>query len=162
MLNKLVLTYPIRMTCVRTLPCNVLTSQEIKLWQNSVISLHITASKVVCILLFIIYVADLVDIVGRHGVTLHSFADDVQWYLQCHREDTTAAAASWQTVLSMSADGWPPTDWDSTRTRPNSFGLGRDTACPNSRVWVQLCNWVQTLLQHVTRSGCSGSPSLPI
>ena len=29
-------------------------------------------------LLFIIYVADLVDIVGRHGVTLHSFADDTR------------------------------------------------------------------------------------
>jgi len=69
---------------------------------------------------------------------------------------------SWQTALSMSADGWPPTDWDSTRTRPSSFGLGRDTACPNSRAWVQLCNWVQTPLQHVTRSGCSGSPSLLI
>jgi len=44
-------------------------------------------------LLFIIYVADLVDIVGRHGVTLHSFADDTQLYLHCHRDDTTAAAA---------------------------------------------------------------------
>jgi len=33
------------------------------------------------------------------------------------------------------------------RTRPSSFGLGRDTACPNSRAWVQLCNWVQTLSQ---------------
>ena len=37
--------------------------------------------------------ADLVDIVDRHGVTLHSFADDTQLYLHCHREDTTAAAA---------------------------------------------------------------------
>jgi len=46
-------------------------------------------------LLFIIYVADLVDIAGRHGVTLHSFADDTQLYLHCHREDTTAAAAQW-------------------------------------------------------------------
>ena len=62
----------------------------------------------------------------------------------------------------MSADGWPPTDWASTRTRPCSFGLGRDTACPSSRTWVQLYNWVQTLLQLATRSGCSGSPSLLI
>jgi len=45
------------------------------------------------LLLFIIYVADLVDIVGRHGITLHSFADDTQLYLHFHREDTTVAAA---------------------------------------------------------------------
>jgi len=29
---------------------------------------------------------------GQHDVTLHSFADDMQLYLHCHREDTTAAA----------------------------------------------------------------------
>jgi len=38
-------------------------------------------------------VADLVDIEGRHGVALHSFADDTQLYLHCHREHATAAAA---------------------------------------------------------------------
>ena len=53
---------------------------------------------------------------GRHGVTLHSFADDTQLYLHCHREDTTAAAAQltdcvvdvsrWMTAnrLSLNAD----------------------------------------------------------
>ena len=30
--------------------------------------------------LFVLYVADLADIVNRHGVTLHSFADDMQLY----------------------------------------------------------------------------------
>ena len=86
-------------------------------------------------LLFIIYVADLVDIEGRHGVILHSFADDTQLYLYCHREDTTAAAAQltdcvvdvsrWMTAnrLRLNMDPYAP----------RSFGLGRDTACPNSR-----------------------------
>ena len=44
-------------------------------------------------LLFILYVADLADIVDRHGVSLHSFADDTQLYLHCHRDDTTMAVA---------------------------------------------------------------------
>jgi len=43
-------------------------------------------------LLFILYVADLADIMDRHGVSLHSFADDTQLYLHCHRDDTTTAA----------------------------------------------------------------------
>jgi len=37
-------------------------------------------------------VADLADIVVRHGVNLHSFVDDLQLYLHCHRKDTTVAA----------------------------------------------------------------------
>ena len=40
------------------------------------------------------YVPPAVDIVGRHGVTLHSFADDTQLYLHCHREDTTGQPLS--------------------------------------------------------------------
>ena len=110
-------------------------------------------------LLFIIYVADLV---GQHGVT--SIPSRMKRSCTCTVTTRTPPQQplSWQTALSISADEWPPTDWDSTRTRPSSFGLGRDTACPNSRAWVQLCNWAQTLSQRATRSGCTGSPSLPI
>jgi len=42
--------------------------------------------------LFVLYMADLADIVNRHNVTLHSFADDTQLYLHCCREDITTAA----------------------------------------------------------------------
>jgi len=42
--------------------------------------------------LFVLYVADLADIINQHGVTLHSFADDTQLYLHCCREDITTAA----------------------------------------------------------------------
>ena len=35
--------------------------------------------------------ADLADIINRHSVTLHSFADDTQLYLHCCREDITTA-----------------------------------------------------------------------
>jgi len=41
--------------------------------------------------LFVLYVADLADIINRHGVTLHSFADNTQLYLHCCREDITTA-----------------------------------------------------------------------
>ena len=36
--------------------------------------------------LFVLYVADLTDIINQHDVTLHSFADDTQLYLHCCRE----------------------------------------------------------------------------
>jgi len=42
--------------------------------------------------LFVLYVADLADVINRHGVTLHSFADDTQLYLHCCCEDITTAA----------------------------------------------------------------------
>jgi len=42
--------------------------------------------------LFVLYVADLADIINRQGVTLHSFADDTQLYLHCCREEITTAA----------------------------------------------------------------------
>jgi len=35
--------------------------------------------------------ADLADIINRHSVTLHSFADDTQLYVHCCREDITTA-----------------------------------------------------------------------
>ena len=40
----------------------------------------------------ILYVADLVDVINRHDVTLHSFADDTQLYVHCCREDICTAA----------------------------------------------------------------------
>ena len=40
-------------------------------------------------ILFVLYVADLADIINRHSVTLHSFADDTLLYLHCCREDIT-------------------------------------------------------------------------
>ena len=86
-------------------------------------------------LLFIIYVADLVDIVGRHGVTLHSFADDTELYLHCHREDTTAAAAQltdcvvdvsrWMTANRLRINSKTERLWTGSRHSLSQFqGLG--------------------------------------
>ena len=34
-------------------------------------------------LLFVVYTADLKDIAEKHGVSIHTFADDTQLYLHC-------------------------------------------------------------------------------
>jgi len=41
--------------------------------------------------LFIMYSADLADIVSAHGVSYHAFADDTQMYLHCQCNDTASA-----------------------------------------------------------------------
>ena len=51
-------------------------------------------------LLFIVYTADLADIVDQHGVFLHAFADDTQMYLHCHRDDLQSAAAQLELCIS--------------------------------------------------------------
>jgi len=45
--------------------------------QSSVPGLH----------LFILYTADLADVAAAHDVSIHSYADDTQLYLQCQRRD---------------------------------------------------------------------------
>ena len=56
-------------------------------------------------LLFIVYTADLADIVDKHGVFLHAFADDTQMYLHCHRNDLQSAAAQLELCISE-VDQW--------------------------------------------------------
>jgi len=41
--------------------------------------------------LFILYTADLADVAAKHGVNLHSFADNTQLYVHCRRCDTSTA-----------------------------------------------------------------------
>ena len=43
--------------------------------------------------LFILYAADLVDIVTKHHVNFHAFADDTQLYVQCRRVQMTSAVS---------------------------------------------------------------------
>ena len=85
----------------------------------------------------------------------YSYASFTPSQAHIHSHSVTQAHIQWWDGWSKSENrgfsGWPPTDWASTRTRPSSFGLGRDTACPSSRAWVQLCNWVHTLSQLATR-----------
>jgi len=50
--------------------------------------------SVLGLLLFILYTAELMDIVAGYKTTLHAFADDHQLFIRCLVEDTQSAAAN--------------------------------------------------------------------
>ena len=60
---------------------------------SSIIYIVCSVPQVLGPLLFIVYTADLAVIAEKHGVSLHTFADDIQVYLHCRRTDTTSPAA---------------------------------------------------------------------
>jgi len=43
--------------------------------------------------LFALYTTDLEEVTGQHNVNLHSYADDSQLYVHCHRRDTASTIA---------------------------------------------------------------------
>jgi len=51
--------------------------------------------------LFILYTADLADVVKAHNVNLQSYADDSQLYLRCQRQHMTTAGQRLKCVLQM-------------------------------------------------------------
>ena len=44
--------------------------------------------------LFILYVANLADIVAERNMSLHAYADDNQLYIHCQQEDAQSAVLS--------------------------------------------------------------------
>jgi len=51
--------------------------------------------------LFILYVADLADIVAEHNMSLHAYADDNQIYIHCQPEDAQSVVLSVQQCVSV-------------------------------------------------------------
>jgi len=99
-------------------------------------------------LLFVLYVADHVEIVDQPCITLHSFADNTQLYLHCLRSDVVAAAFQLQAYIADISQ------WMSAN-RLKLTGLGQDTASPSSRAMIQRYSWDQMQFYCVTTSGCS-------
>jgi len=51
--------------------------------------------------LFILYVADLADIVTEHNMSLHAYVDDNQLYIHCQPEDVQSAVLGVQQCISI-------------------------------------------------------------
>ena len=51
--------------------------------------------------LFLLYVADLADIVPEYNISLHAYADDNQLYIHCQPEDAQSAVLSVQQCVSV-------------------------------------------------------------
>ena len=51
--------------------------------------------------LFILYVADLADIVAEHNISFHAYADDNQLYIHCQPEDAQSAVLNVQQCVSV-------------------------------------------------------------
>ena len=50
--------------------------------------------------LFILYMADLADVVKAHNVNLQSYADDLQLYLRCQRQHVTTAGRRFEMCIT--------------------------------------------------------------
>jgi len=50
---------------------------------------------------FILYVADLADIVAEHNMSLHAYADNNQLYIHCQPEDAQSVVLSVQQCVSV-------------------------------------------------------------
>jgi len=80
--------YAGRKSAVVIIPCSVL--------QGSVLGPR----------LFILYIADLADVVPAHDVKHHAYADDTQLYLRCHAQDATTAAHRLEVCITDCNAGW--------------------------------------------------------
>ena len=58
--------------------------------------------------MFILYAADLDDLVAEHSLNIHGYADDTQLYLHGCRDDMTSTDSKAATLMSIS--GYPLTD----------------------------------------------------
>jgi len=104
-------------------------------------------------LLFVVYTADLEDIAEKHGVSVHTFADDTQLYLHCRCADTAIAAGQleqciadvgyWMSANQLSSTKTTELLWVGSRHSLSQQGcclpvlqLGSDTitACDHDRL----------------------------
>jgi len=51
--------------------------------------------------MFILYMADIADLVAKHQLNFHSFADDSQIYLHCRISDASSAVSKPEDCISI-------------------------------------------------------------
>src|SRR5688572_27672342 len=77
-------------------------------------------------LLFILYTADLYNVVASLGPTSHQFADDLQLYLSCRPEDSVVCAQQMHCALETVHD-WMSAIPRSRSSRVYTIDLARPT-----------------------------------
>ena len=107
--------------------------------------------------LFILYVADLADIVDCHGVKLHVFADNTQLYLHCLCADVTVAATQLKMCITDISHSVSDNRLKMNTDKTELLWAKSRHSVSQFRVTVQPYSWAQTLFYRVTKSGCSES-----
>ena len=82
-------------------------------------------------LLFVLYVADLVNVVEKHGLRLYAYADDSQLTLHFRRDELTAPIERLERCIE-DVDQWMSANrlMLIMSTKRNGCWLGQDVLCP--------------------------------
>jgi len=81
-------------------------------------------------LLFVLYVADLVNVMEKHGLRLYAYADDSQLTLHFRRDELAVSIERLERCIEDVISGCLQTDWCLMSTKRNGCWSAQDVLCP--------------------------------